>query len=359
MVSGDIGMNPLNFAILDFVAVPIFVLRPDAEGAPVYAFWNRAAERLGARPRHKVLGRTAVEVYDDTLGNAAYQRHIEVMSSRTAQTYDLVLDIDGAETEVQTTLSPILGHDGQVIAIVGTSVILTPIRAAQQKDIETLARVERARCEMEQYLAFAAHDLRAPMRRILGLSELIRDELPEDATEAREIANLMSEVSEKAQDLIGEVLDFSEASNAEARIESFELHLLCRDIFTVLDPRGLHDLHAEEIRLTADRTALQIILRNLVDNALKHAGKDRVHVRVCTGATPDGLDVLVEDDGKGLPGGTLDFLDGKPFEYGHGFGLLGLRRLLGMRKGRLSATQAKGGGSLVRVHLPGTRRADE
>jgi len=350
-------MNSLNFAILDYVALPIFVLRPDPDGRPVYAFWNRAAERLGARPREEVLGHTAREVYEGAFGEAAYRRHMEVMATRTAQTYDLLLDLDGSATEVQTTLSPILGHDDHIIVIVGTSTIVTPIRAAQQKDIETLARVERARREMEQYLAFAAHDLRAPMRRILGLSELIRDELPEDATKAREIADLMSEVSEKAQDLIGEVLDFSEASNAEERIESFELHLLCRDIFTVLDPRGQHDLDAQEIRLTADRTALQIILRNLVDNALKHAGKDRVRVRVRTDATNEGLDILVEDNGKGLPGGTLDFLDGKPFEYGHGFGLLGLRRLLGMRKGKLSATQPEGGGSVFRVHLPGTRLA--
>lgn len=344
-----------HLEILDHISQPVFVLTPDSLGRPVYSFWNRACERHGHRPRSEVLGRTSAEVYDSGFGQAAYQRHVAAMTAETPITYDVLLDIGGEPTEVQTTLSPVRTATGQLIAVVGSSIVLSSVRMAQQREIEALAVVERARKEMEQYLAFAAHDLRAPMRRMMGLAEMLRDDLPDDAQDARETAQLMEEVSAKAQELITDVLRFSEATNATRRVEAFELAPLARDIFTVLDPLGLHDMQAEPARLTGDRTAIQIVLRNLVDNAIKHSDKDRIRLRITLEQTPEGCDLLVWDDGPGLPAGDLSFLDGKDFEYGQGFGLLGIRRLIEMRQGHLSATSETGGGTTFRISLPGTR----
>lgn len=343
--------------ILDHVAQPVFVLTPDSAGRPVYSYWKRACEIHGKRPRALVLGKTAVEVYGEALGGSAMQRHIEALDATKPFTYEVLLGIGEQPTEVQTTLSPVRTSTGQLIAIIGSSIVLSSVRAAQQREIETFAIVERARAEMEQYLAFAAHDLRAPMRRMMGLAEMLRDDLPEDAADARETALLMEEVSRKAQELITDVLKFSETTHATRRVESFDLAALAHDIFTVLDPLGQHDMLVEASEIIGDRTAVQIILRNLVDNAIKHSDKEIIQLRISLENTAMGLDLLVADDGPGLPDGDLAFLDGKDFHYGQGFGLLGLRRLLEMRKGHISATPRAGGGTVFRVTLPDLRRA--
>ncbi len=348
-------MEPLSFDILDHVPQAVFALRP-VEGVPIYVFWNRTAEKYGGRKRDQVIGKTARDIFQSKLGEEAYQRHCEVMQSASPMEYDLILDLDGALREIRTTLSPIKNDQGEVEAIVGSSVILSDLRAAEQNRLETMAMIERARVEMEQYLAFAAHDLRAPMRRMAGLTGLIQEELPDSAVEAREIAAMMEDVSRKAQSLISEVLNFSEANNAVSCVETFDLRALARDIFTVLDPLHKHDLTADRARISTDRVALQIILRNLVDNAIKHRDKDQIRLDIALEDTPKGLAIRVTDNGPGLPAADLQFLDGKGFEYGTGFGLLGIRRLVTTRGGCLSASLRPEGGTCFRITLPSLTR---
>lgn len=348
-------LSSINFDALDYVAQPVFVLRPDKDGRPVYIFWNRAAENLSGHSRHYVYNKTARDIYPGAFGEGAQRRHEETLHSKQAQSYDIMLSIDDEPIEVRVTLHPILNYDDSMLAIVGTSVVLTSLRASQQLELETYAMIERARDEMERYLAFAAHDLRAPMRQMAGLAEMLQEELPADANEARELASMMEQVSQKAQELITDVLKFSEATNATVKVESFDLRLLARDIFTVLDPAQRHDLGSDGGRITGDRTAVQIILRNLVDNAIKHSEKDRIWLRIQLDDIGDGLDLLVLDNGPGLPEGTLDFLEGKSYEYGQGFGLLGLRRLVQIRQGTIQAVNRPEGGTMFRIHLPNLR----
>ncbi|MGP6086273.1 sensor histidine kinase [Antarctobacter jejuensis] len=350
--SGPTGTIP-DLAILDSVAHPVFVLIPDAEGHPIYAFWNRMSEHYGGRSRADVIGRTARQVFSGAFGEAAFARHCEALKAKTAISYDLMLDLGGVPSEVHTKLTPVLSEQGEVRAVVGTSTVVSGLRAAEQREVETLALVERARSEMEQYLTFAAHDLRAPMNRLAAIASLLRDELQDGQTEAHELTDLLEQVSSKAQELISDVLDFNLASNAGTQVETFDLALLCRDIFTVLDPMQQHDLGAEEARITADRLAIQIVLRNLVDNAIKHSDKERIWLRITLAAEDGGMELRVSDDGPGLPAGDLEFLDGKGVTYGQGFGLLGIRRMIMMRRGTLTARPREGGGTTFHIRLPG------
>ncbi|MFW2587057.1 ATP-binding protein [Sagittula sp. SSi028] len=344
---------PHDFAILDHIAQPVFVLRIKDDGTPVYCFWNRACETHGHRARADVIGRSALEVYAGPMGEAAYARHLEAMQSDRPLHYDVLLDLAETPTEIHTILSPLRDDDGALTHIIGTSVLLASLRALQKREVETLGLVERARSEMEQYLAFAAHDLRAPMRRIEGLAEMLREDLPENAKDAMEIAQLMQQVSNKAQLLINEVLKFTEASNASQLHETFDVGLLARDIFLVLDPMRLHDLKAPSVMIHGDRVAIQIILRNLVDNAIKHANRDVVKVRIGAETAPNGDVILtVTDNGPGLPDGSLDFLTGWSVDYGKGFGLLGLRRMIRLRGGSIAAENAPDGGTCFRITLP-------
>lgn len=352
------GMSLLHFDILDHVAVPIFVLRPAADGRVTYAFWNSAAERISGRLRADVLGRTALDLYNGAFGENAYERHRKAMETGEPATYEVMLDIAGVPREVQTTLAPIKSYDGSTLVVIGTSVVVSALRAAQQRELETLAMIEATRSEMESYLAFAAHDLRSPMRQVAGLVEMMQEELPESADEAREIAAMLEQVSAKAQGMIGEVLNFNEAVNASAGAESIDLGSLCTDIFTVLDPRRGHLLTSDEADLYGDKVALQIVLRNLVDNALKHGGKARMSVHIGVMMDDDRCWITVQDDGPGLPDDQMQFIEGKRFSYGNGFGLLGVRRLVQLRQGELIAEQPDSGGTRFRLCLPGTLPRD-
>jgi len=114
-------------------------------------------------------------------------------------------------------------------------------------------------------------------------------------------------------------------------------------------------LNASHSRIAADKTATQIVLRNLMDNAIKHSGKSMVDLSVKVQEEREGvLSFVVNDNGHGFPDPTVAFLDGGQMQANSGFGLLGIRRLVTARGGDISAENIAGGeGSLVRFTLSG------
>ena len=107
--------------------------------------------------------------------------------------------------------------------------------------------------------------------------------------------------------------------------------------------------------LEADDVALQIVLRNLIDNSLKHGSRKCISLFVGLDGEDGGmLGFTVRDNGCGLEDPKRAFLDSGKFTYDSGFGLLGIRRLLLSRGGNIWAeVPPHDVGTLIRFTLPG------
>jgi len=121
------------------------------------------------------------------------------------------------------------------------------------------------------------------------------------------------------------------------------------------------DVQAEAgIMISADRTRMIEVIRQLVDNAVKYSPADRpirVHTR------RDGTDVAIEvvDEGPGIPAAEREhvfekFPNWRPPGYeeqpGTGLGLFICRGLLAEHSGEISIGDGPGGGTMLRVRLP-------
>jgi len=119
-----------------------------------------------------------------------------------------------------------------------------------------------------------------------------------------------------------------------------------------------------------DRTATQIALRNLVENAIKYSNPQgsgpqsddagfQLELKLCISTSENGFFcVSVEDNGVGFSDPALVFLDGGEMRTDSGFGLLGVRRLIHSRGGRLAVNnRAQSDGAEVSFSLPGWVRA--
>jgi two-component sensor histidine kinase len=102
-----------------------------------------------------------------------------------------------------------------------------------------------------------------------------------------------------------------------------------------------------------DATTIGIIIGELVTNALKHAFPEGSggNIWVTFGKTGDTIDLIVEDDGEGLPRGG-ETSDG-------GLGSMIIRQLAQQFGGQPEYSARAGGGTVVRVALPGLVPADE
>ncbi len=212
--------------------------------------------------------------------------------------------------------------------------------------------------DAEKFISFAAHDLRAPMRQVAFLSELLRKEVMSGSGRQMELIDMLKEVSRGANDLISDVLSCARTNVERRPDETFELSKLCSEIFFILDPLNSHQLHVAPRWVHAEKVAVQIILRNLFDNAIKHGGHDKVEVSVeASDGAPATISIEVRDNGVGFDHSSVALLDHGDLVSGHGFGLLGIRRLLSDRGGTINARKHSSGiGSVISISMPGCLR---
>ncbi|WP_170311787.1 PAS domain-containing sensor histidine kinase [Sulfitobacter sabulilitoris] len=339
--------------LLNHVAAPVFVLDVTADGTPVYSVFNDYAMKTAAMTAETILGRTAKEIYGGRFGEMAYQRHLEVIASGKTSTYELELPLRGIPCWVRTTLKPVTDAQGRVVQLIGTSIDIT----AEQQAREMQASFRTITGEMEQFVSLAAHDLRAPMRNVKFLAEMLREDFLDQGDGKVELIDLLEDVATKSAVLISDVLSHAQSdTSSAAEVVPFDFGALCQSISNVLDPRNHHRITWFSALMQGEKTAFQIVLRNLVENAIKHARHNNLQLEIAlVHHTADMIEIEVRDDGKGFDNPALAFLGSGQLRSESGYGLFGVRRLIAARGGTISVKNGVNrSGSIVRFSLPGT-----
>ncbi len=207
-----------------------------------------------------------------------------------------------------------------------------------------------------------AHELRNGLATLRGYLTLIERRPDEES-----LADFASEMRREADHLERVLDDFlAFARPGTARIEELSLPALLRR--SAADPAlagaavDLAGAAGEEPRLSGDAQLLERALRNLLRNAVqaeREAGREGT-VRAAVARRPDGVEVLIEDRGPGLPPAVRErlfhpFVTGRP--GGVGLGLALAQRIVVLHGGSIGLEDREGGGTRVRIHFPHDRSA--
>jgi signal transduction histidine kinase len=210
-------------------------------------------------------------------------------------------------------------------------------------------REQRRARSMQAFFASVTHELRTPLTSIRLQAEAIAD-----GEQRAELARRLLEDSHRLESQIEKTLELARIegggplSEQEIPLQRWLAHSL-RDIAAAhgerLDLRA--HLDADLPPLQADAAALQLILRNLVENSVRHSQVMPVSVRLT--ASRQGRFVVLEyqDNGRGVAAGTgrLGRLFGRgPASPGAGVGLYLVRRLMQRMHGRARFDTAPGEG---------------
>lgn len=348
-------MSLPDFAPFDCIAHPVFVLTEAADGTLVYAFLNAAGRAYFGAELDEIRGKSARDLFSGRASATVYRRQREAWDSAGPFDYEIALPIADDIIWVQTHLTPGFDAAGHMTHMVGVSTDITAHKQLEQAQAMTAALTQ----EMEDFVSFAAHDLRSPIANVRMLADVLRDGFVDLGDGKLEMIDMIETISERALDLVTDVLSHSVAAQADVRRTQFNFGALCDDILVTLDPTRAHDVTVTCAHLEADYTALHIILRNLIDNAFKHAQRDAITMQISVlQHSTDTLRMTVCDDGAGFPDPALAFLSGGETSAESGFGLLGVRRLVRARGGTIAAVPpVSGRGAQVQVTLPGMVRA--
>ena len=167
------------------------------------------------------------------------------------------------------------------------------VRRAAQAFIEMRERIERYVAQRTEMLAGVSHDLKTPLTR-LKLELAMMGEGPEIRALRQDIAEM--------EHMLNEYLDFARGEGGE-EAQDTDLAAVVRDAAAAAakarraDAGRLRIETPVETRVTVRQHALKRCATNLIDNALKYGR----HVVVTMRQVDHVIEILVEDDGPGIP----------------------------------------------------------
>jgi PAS domain S-box-containing protein len=221
----------------------------------------------------------------------------------------------------------------------------------RQFNAELEERVAQRTEELEAFSGSVSHDLRAPLRHVIGLLKELREDAESNQSEKRlKLLGMISRATTGMGDLIDDLLAFSRVGKSEIQKASVNLNDLVQetvlDYSTETEERNIEwNIHPLSV-VEADRALLRLVFVNLISNAVKFtAGRNPPKIEI--GCTPYGETetvIFVRDNGAGFDPnyaaklfGLFQRLHNQEDFEGTGLGLANVKRIILRHGGRVWA----------------------
>ncbi|WP_433203041.1 sensor histidine kinase [Dactylosporangium sp. CS-047395] len=217
-----------------------------------------------------------------------------------------------------------------------------------------LHRIEAATAAQRRFVADASHELRSPLSTVLAGLDLVGEgpHVTRMRMESDRMARLISDLLLLAR------VDESGLQLRREDVDLDDLVYLERERLVAAHPRLRVTARAAPVRVSGDPHHLQRVLRNLVDNAARHAEQT---VEITVAALDGTSEITVADDGPGIAEEDRERVfdrfvrldeDRSRTGGGTGLGLPIARDIVAAHGGTLTIETSPSGGTLVRLRLP-------
>jgi light-regulated signal transduction histidine kinase (bacteriophytochrome) len=230
---------------------------------------------------------------------------------------------------------------------------------------ERTAELENVKRELDSLGFSISHDLRAPLRAIIGFAELLRegcaDKLP---PESKRHLDILCNQAQRLNDMIGSLLVYSRLGRQPMHVTRVDMKTVAAEAFTALSSQE-HN-RAFEFNLGdlppawGDRELLGVVWKNLIANAIKFTRQNpKPAIEVTGDVETSNLVYHVRDNGAGFDPRYAERLFGMfqrlhpegAFE-GLGSGLAIAQRIINRHAGRIWAESSPGQGAVFHFSLP-------
>lgn len=260
----------------------------------------------------------------------------KVFMCKSLETCEVTLEMNNP-APIHASLSGLCDENGQFCKLIASDI--TDRKNMEEALRESESRLRELNAQKDKFFSIIAHDLRSPFNAIIGLSDVLLDQLNDNDYEKIDlIASMIGQSSRRAMNLLMNLLEWSvlQTGRMEFNPETFNLKLLIEDNKDLLDVVAnqktitIHVATPTEIIVHADKSMINTVLRNLISNAIKFTGQGgEINISVMKKANE--FLVSVSDNGIGIQTERLSMLfridqsdstPGTNNEKGTGLGLI-------------------------------------
>jgi PAS domain S-box-containing protein len=322
--------------------------------------WNAGAEKIFGYSAKEMIGGPIAPLIPAE--RSEEESHIleKIKRGESVLPFETVRQAkNGRLIDVSVTISPIKDSTGK---IVGASKVARDITDRKRGEEE----VRALNAELEAFSYSVSHDLRAPLRHIMGFVQLLQlDAGPSLSKESLLHLTTISESAKRMGDLIDDLLDFSRVGRTTLQKADVNLDDLIRnalgDFQVETQKRSIvWKIHPLPL-VRADRALLRLVLVNLMSNAVKFTGH-RAEAKIEIGCAPEGNGetvIFVRDNGAGFNPkyikklfGVFQRLHSQDEFEGTGIGLANVQRIIQRHGGRTWAEGVVDGGATFYFSIP-------
>lgn len=237
-----------------------------------------------------------------------------------------------------------------------------------KKLLEQHASLEKALMDKEKLLNIIAHDLRSPLNTIQDYLALLQETKIEGQSRVV-LEEKLRNLTQGASEMLTDLMEWRKEKNTATEIKPISLSAIIKSVLAILSERAekkqiqIDQLSGlEEYNVMADESLLQIVVRNILDNAVKFTNKEgRIVLSVSN--TESSTTLHIKDNGIGMNKPTLDRLfdqiitpnTGTWDELGSGMGLYVCKDLMGLMQGDIKVSSELKKGSEFHLILPSAK----
>lgn len=246
---------------------------------------------------------------------------------------------------------------------------ITERKNAEQIIKENEIRLRELNATKDRFFSIIGHDLKSPFNSVVGLSNLIAEQIQKQDYEGiEEYATIIQDSAQRAMNLLANLLEWSRAQTGKIEFnpEYIELVSVINEVLELSNDSAqqksitIYKKLPHNILVFADKAMISTILRNLISNSIKFT-KTGGEIIINVEQKEKQLIVSVTDNGIGIKKEDVDKLFridcsystiGTNRETGTGLGLLLCKDFIEMHGGKICIESEIGKGSIFNFSIP-------
>lgn len=247
--------------------------------------------------------------------------------------------------------------------------------SAQNKYEKYKVEADLAIKSRSEFLANMNHELRTPLNAIIGFSQMMENGVYGEVGHPK-YNDYISNIQASGMTLLSKVNDLIDIANIDSGRMSLneapiDLIALIRDAVELQSHRALEEritirenLPVKEVMVIVDRVRMLQVLGNIISNSIKYNSAGGVVDIYCEKRKDGGVNIIVEDDGKGISATHLEriitaFNHENSFfarsRHCAGIGLALSKEIVKLHQGRIEIKSETGKGTSLKIILPAER----